>query len=756
MQLISSLRHRFWPAAAAVSLMPSAASTWAQSSSLSTNGADRTQNSDATIKIDSGTLEEITVTARRRSEILQDVPAAVTAFSAEDLQRAGVDSPSDFLNITPGVYFRNNTTAGTSFINIRGVTQSRNAESPVAVVVDGVFLNNPLTFQNQLVDIQQIEVLKGPQGALYGRNAEAGAILVTTTAPSNDYSGYVRGEIGRHSSSNVEAAFGGPIIADRLMFRAVAYHSGTDGFLKNQFLSNTGPGGTTVYGDAASNDGARARLLFLATDQLHLDTRFSYSQTKGGFNDTIFDPSNNGNTEIIHQIPYEPNSPGFTNRRIYDASEKIDFETPYGTLTSISGYNNYAESSGGDALPYSPAAINTQWLINEFKSESEEIRFTSPSDRKFRWLAGGYIQHTDRFFGSSQGVDTGMGIVVIDRTGAQTGSDSVNPALSISADKIWQNSYAAFAQAECDLTDMLELSAALRYDHDQERDTDVAPTKVLGAAGKFNYESGPGGRVRELSFSRPQPKVTLRYRPDADNNLYVTYAEGFKNGGFNPSTVPLAFQSFHEETIRTIETGYKGRFLNNRLSLDAAAYYTRETGVNFLDFIPAIVAQVNVNIEKIQLYGAEASIAARVTDEFTIIAAVTGIKSKIEENSFDPLSVGQRAPAFPNMTGNLTVNWEKPVSRNWSVFARAYDQYTGSLQWDLEGIVKRSPLNLLDLRAGVTRDRDAAPLTIDMYCRNCTNRDYINESVFVSGNIGTVDFPVINAWVWGVEIRKQF
>ena len=704
---------------------------------------------------------DIVVTARRRAESLSTVPAAVTAFTGADLEAIGASKPQDFLAQTPGVFFRTNTTSGTSFINIRGVTQSRNAESPVAIVIDGVFLNNPLAFNNNLVDIAQIEVLKGPQGALYGRNASAGAIIITTRAPTNELEGIVRGSFASHQSYRAEASITGPIVQDKLFFGVTAYAAGTDGFLKNAFLSQPGK---TVYQDPERNIGGRARLIFTPTTAFKADLRFAYSETKGNFNNDVFNPNNIGNNSVL-QIPYTSNILGFNNRKTYDASLKMDYELGGGVLTSVTAYNNLKESGGGDALPYTSDASGTQWLINEYETTSQELRFTSSEGQRFRYLFGGYYQHTDRFRASSTGTDKGMGLIIVDRTGTLSGPTSANPASGgISADKIRQNAWALFGSVAFDITPQLELSGALRYDRDTEEAVNVGPYNG------FNPNGTPianplFGTKRRISFSRAQPKITLRYKPSSGGNIYATFAQGLKTGGFNPQGVRAsALQSnpntpiqdeFGAENTTNYEVGYKTQLFDRRVSLNFSAFLNNIDGANYFDFIPQAANQLNINIDKVQTYGLEGDFTARVTRSLTLAGSVGWLHSEIKKNSVDPTTVGKTAPGSPSITANFSINYEAPISNDWRVVLRGDDQYRGRIYWDTSQKVRNQPVNLIDLRAGLIHGDDENALRMSVFCKNCANTDYVNETLVLSAGI-SVTFPATNTRQFGLEISKRF
>src|SRR5579872_1109143 len=175
---------------------------------------------------------EVIVTARERSEAIQKVPAQVTAFTAAEIEAKGVRNPSDFLSAVPNVTFIATQNAGTSFLVIRGVSQARNSEPSAAIIVDGVPMTQPAEFNQSLLDIQQIEVLKGPQGAVYGRNAIGGAIIITTEQPSDHWQGQALAGYEDGPGYRLQASASGPI-NDQLKIRAAVNYFNTDGHLRN-------------------------------------------------------------------------------------------------------------------------------------------------------------------------------------------------------------------------------------------------------------------------------------------------------------------------------------------------------------------------------------------------------------------------------------------------------------------------------------------------------------------------------------------
>jgi iron complex outermembrane receptor protein len=182
-------------------------------------------------------LEEIVVTARRRAESFQDVPVTITAFSQQDIRDAGIERPQDFVSLTPNVTLVETQNQGTSFITVRGISQARNSEPSVAVIVDGVLMANPSQFTQELFDVQQIEVLKGAQGAVYGRNAIGGAIVITTQQPGEEFDGRFRLGYDSGPGARAQVSGSGPLgDSDTLKYHAALSYYDTDGWIDNTYL----------------------------------------------------------------------------------------------------------------------------------------------------------------------------------------------------------------------------------------------------------------------------------------------------------------------------------------------------------------------------------------------------------------------------------------------------------------------------------------------------------------------------------------
>src|SRR5476651_365481 len=213
-----------------------------------------------------GHLTEIVVTARKREESLQNVPVTEDAFTEQTIKSAGIESPRDLVAMVPNMTLVEVQNAGNSFITIRGISQARNSEPSVAVLVDGVLEPNPYEFDQELFDISQIEVLKGPQGALYGRNAIGGAIIIHTEDPSDHFEGEGKLSVGNGVSEKAQVAVSGPIdSAGTLKYRASLNFYNTDGYLENKYLGQKA--------DPYRDYSGRLRLLWQPSEQWTADLR---------------------------------------------------------------------------------------------------------------------------------------------------------------------------------------------------------------------------------------------------------------------------------------------------------------------------------------------------------------------------------------------------------------------------------------------------------------------------------------------------
>ena len=686
-------------------------------------------------------IEEIVVTARKRDEALTDVPVSMTAFTSQDIVSAGIETPRDVISLTPNVTLVETQNAGNAFINVRGVSQARNSEMSVAVLVDGVLMPNPAQFTQQLYDIQQIEVLRGPQGALYGRNAIGGAITIVTPQPGDELTG--RLELGADSGPGytVRGMASGPIgESETIKFRASASYIDTDGYIDNTFLGEE----ADPYEDVS----ARLRFLYEPSNTFSADFRVSTS---------ILD------TQALYfviaaevddtSIPVRANNAGVNERDIYNASLSLEWSGDAGTFTSITAYDDLEELLTGDqfnfvprdeslinffpigpiitALTGDPVADLSQTQFLESDAWSQEFRFISPAEGRYRWIVGAYAIATDRYISTGNQVDRGNGVFPVfrmPRVSLFVDPTDPSPQLSLLADAQDNFAWAVFGEVAYDFSDTFEASLSLRYDEDTRENTTL--TEPL-----YDPTGGIGivlGEVRERTWDSLQPKLTLRYKPNDDLTVYGGYSRGFRSGGFNQSGVGAAVPEpgvedlFEEQIADTYEVGVKSIFGDGRFSTSISAYHTDFDNAYFFFFDPATSTQNLGGIPETEYVGFELEGNAQFNDYFSGYFGVGYTDSEIKRAA-DPADNGNQAPLVSEYTFNLGGQLRYPVEfagdSAYGVFRIDY-QKIGDTWWDPGNISVRSPVDLVDARLGI---EVVDNWSLMLWAKNAFDEEYNSE-----------------------------
>lgn len=703
--------------------------------------------------------DEILVTARMRTESIQDVPLSITAFSEQQILDAQIDQVGDFIALTPNMTIAQSESAGLNAISIRGITQVRNSEAPVAVVVDGVLQVNSRQFTQELFDVSSIEVLRGPQGALYGRNATGGAIIINTKQPTNEFEAYLRGGYATGKEYLVQGGVSGPIVEDKVFFRIGARYLDRKGYFDNLTLGRKADPyeDITVRGmlnwNIAENFTASLRGAISRVDGTSLN--FQFQQTvylpDGITLDPMvgFDFSIPGDADRVDRT-FRANNLGVDDREIDEISLKLDYDAGFATLTSITSWNRLSEYTSGDQFPYTAALTTfgsvdgTQTQFTDIEAWSQEVRLTSPSDQHFRWMAGFYYIATDRFISSTTGDDRGLGILEVRRQ--PFFADASNPTFSFFGDDNENKAWAVFGNAAIDLAEGLEAAFAFRYDKDK-RTQFVSP---------FNTGGSPGA-VNAASFDKFQPKVTLNYRPTADLSLYGSWGVGFRSGQFNQNGVGVAAAMagvdgvedlVPQEETKTAELGFKSTLFDGRMRLNGALFRTKVENQQYFVFIGAVGAQVLVPIDEVSLYGGEIEAVLRLADGFDAYAAFGVTKSEIDAYSVNPTAVGNKAPYVPETTLNLGGQYRVPLAGAFGLFARADYERRGAQFWDPENSTARSALNLVNLRFGL--EGPDGRWSLIGSAENVTDKEYNSE--FVIPGFSHPAPPRI----WRVDLRYNF
>ena len=483
----------------------------------------------------SGQLEEIVVTARQREERIEDVPVTITAFTQTEIRNAGIERPTDFIAMTAGVSQVQTAEAGDLQVNIRGINTGRDAETNFALVIDGVLQTNPNALNQELSGVTQIEILKGPQGALYGRNAVAGAMILTTRKPGDEWETDITAGYGTDNSYRASIYTGGPLGGD-VKGSLSAYTRNTDGQWKNlrlncddcvDFFEETGVQGRLLFGLGGGDIDFKAKYSKVDSGAINFNAAVSLVDAANALGAPAFNEDPNQ-----HNFRYINNIKPENEQENVNLSIKGDWDLGFATLTSYLAYNdqtNYfltdgtsaafnlytfqfepgqfpvvdtcratndayrldpgyeppffgvpssvwftPEGGGGSGFlpPYGPETCGGyQYQQRDQTDTSIEVRLTSPGDQPLRWVAGAYFADIDRHVVVSQGADLGGKL----RAKAFIPTGGSNPTDLLYDDDFSSKVYAVFGQLAYDVMDNLELALALRYDSEDRSVSNNVP-----------------------------------------------------------------------------------------------------------------------------------------------------------------------------------------------------------------------------------------------------------------------------------------
>lgn len=620
-------------------------------------------------------LEEIVVTAQKRAERLQDVPIQVSVFSEQSIADSGIRATQDFVAYVPNMTFDRSDTYRNSFVVMRGLTQITNADSPVAVVVDGVPQNDQKQFSMRLFDIERIEVLKGPQGTLYGRNAIGGAVNIVTREPSEQLEGFAELSYGNGDQFQGVAGISGPL-GDRVRFRISGDYLTDDGRMDNIFR-----GDEADYVDHDFN--VRARLSFDASEKLSIDLRAQYGEFRGSSNQYSVVFSGDPNDFVDPRYNILPFAEGETE----ELTLKIDAAVGTATLTSITGYTHLTETNRADLDFRNPVESPGGFLGLGFQAGqgqdldvdllSQELRLVSSADQRLRWLVGLYYLQTDKSLRTR---------AFIDLTGETSQID--NPALVIvdTPEANDNQASAAFAQIDYDISDRLTLTTGVRYDRDEREQTNLAT-----------------GVTRTDEFDQWQPKLTLSYKPGKDRTFYATVSTGFRSGGFNAPHVSIP--EFAEETLVNYEIGFKSSWLNGRAQLNGAVFYEQVDDYQYFYVDAATASQIIANIDEVSVTGVELEGMVRLLNGWEAFAAFGYSDSEIEKLAESPEFVGNHTPRNTTWSAVAGVQYRAPFVNGLEWFGRVDVQHYGDKYWQVDNLDVQDPRTYLNLRLGLEGER---------------------------------------------------
>ncbi|GGY90381.1 TonB-dependent receptor [Novosphingobium colocasiae] len=571
---------------------------------------------------------DIIVTAQRRSERLQDIPASISALDSAMLTQSGVADISNVAPRVPGFYAGGFGSARPQ-LYIRGIGTRQfdpGSESSVGVFVDESYLGRTGGVLGSLKDIERVEVLKGPQGTLYGRNTIAGAVNVITKGPTDTFSAEAEAGYGNYDAWNVFGAVSGPIAGDVVKGRIAGWRTKARGYVTNLTTGNH-PQGT-------DNWGGRARLAIEPSSELKIDLIAEIARDTGrSFQGESIGSTLNpngillGKAGLVPEKSDDPYKQYYTtdpeyNRHIDAFTGKLNYSTDLGDFVSVTSYRKLKYTDDRD-FDNTNLDVIQQISAERSKQFSQEFRFVSANDGALSfngavdWILGVYYYkdtsyHQDNFLFGADSVAAG-------------GDD-------LTFGHYKTKSVAVFGQSTFHFTDQLTFTLGARYTEDRKKATLGGRTNDALPLVRANFDvTNPTKK-----FTSFDPKFVLSYQPTRDLNLYVSWSKGFKSGGYQytPLTAAQAGLVFNPETIRAWEAGVKSTWLDGTLRANAAVfqYDYKNLQVSRVVLLPdGSTPSLIDNAGKSKIKGAELDLTIQPVRGFDVTVAYAYTDAKYDE-----------------------------------------------------------------------------------------------------------------------------
>ena len=724
----------------------------------------------------SGADQTVYVTARHQSENAQDVPISLSALTGNSLNRTGSFTLADIQQQVPSLVSYDSNPRNSS-IGIRGlgVTSAQDGmDTSVGVYLDNVYLGRPGMALADLIDVDRVEVLRGPQGTLFGRNSSAGVVNITTSEPSFTRAATVEASFGDFTYNQEKLVLTGPVIDDLAAYRVTAYNTYRAGTINNTQIGGTDNG--------IERGGARLQLLLKLTDGLTARLIGDYSIEDDSANTAVVKSvlprslgasiaqaqralTQTGWTPVASSDTTPINSPQDIRTRQGGVSGQLDWQVGWGTLTSISAYRfwDFDPLQDSDSTPLDIFQVNV--ADTHDRQATQELRLAAKQGA-FSWQTGLFYFHQDlrdHYILHQYGYDAGTYYTDYARLGSPTASAIVVGPGSQYLDDVESHvdSAAAFAQSNWSLTDSLTLTGGLRYTYD--RRTGTARSSTSGAvpvslATPFAYDLAVDGHNLSSLGS-------ISYHLSADTLLYTSYSTGYKAAGLNldSASVPAGGLIVQPEKDTNYEAGIKQTLFQNHLLINADVYWTNLSGLQANYYPPSGAKSYVTNVGKIRARGAEletswvdGNLTLRLSGSFndTVYSSYPNAPCPVGVSGTCDLS-GRRVYEAPRWVGNATAEYE--FAFDWPLRPYILGQY--SYTSNFFGTIDDSPYTeigaygTLNARIGARN----ANYDLSFWVKNAFDKTYFTSVGLASVNAswGVTGVPG-DPRTFGVTLRAYF
>jgi iron complex outermembrane receptor protein len=699
-------------------------------------GATRTLN--FTLQPSIQAIEEVVVTAQNRRQSLQEVPISATAFTGADLEENRITAVQDYADMTPNLTFANSGRRSAADITIRGVSNLGGQNNAYGVYVDGLNMtpsSSDIAINPKLLDVKRIEVLRGPQGTHFGRNAIAGAVSITTKKPHDRFAADVTGKYERFNTGMGSGMINVPI-TDDLYVRANGFYEQSDGYIED-----IGPANNT---NSREEWGGRLAARYEPLSDLTIDVSASHTEFEQGYWTMVPTDAVNPALESILEALDNPGGIREGQGAFPENETKVSTDAPFQSelttttatgraeyrfdtfsLISLTGWIEGSSATKGESDNTSQDII-TEDVEETLDSFSQEVRLQSTGEGAFEWLLGANYANDEtqfivnRFFGDDFPLAPFL---------------PSSPPFQFDDGRTVRvtESYGAFGEVGTSLwDDKLDLLLGLRYTHDDVSSEDesrafsiVTDTDDPNFPGQF-FERETDGSI---SFDDLSPRFAVTYHLAESANVFATVSRGYKAGGFNENQTQ-GEPTFGEEVLWNYELGLKSDLLNRRLRLDATVFYMDWTDlqVNSVDVSTGTPVFDTQNAAEASSQGVEVQLRAVPVDRFEVGGSLGYLDATFDrfpeanvEGEQQDLSGGP-LPRAPDWTASGFARYEYSFTDRFNGFVRGQVSYTGERY---EDIAAREPFfvpsyTIVDVSIGVETDR----LRVSAYVENALDNEH--------------------------------
>ena len=614
-------------------------------------------------------LDELIVSAQKTEENIQDVPISMSVFDAVTIEDRMIDTVEDIAKYTPGLEILG-LSAVKSAPSIRGLYSNYASKSSTAALyVDGIPVTDGTGFDQTLMDIQRIEVLKGPQGTLYGKNAEVGVINVITKKPDNETRGKIKGILGSDNKRELAFNVSAPLVKDKFYISIAGKHYEKDGFLYNTSKNK-------IEDDREHNYG-KVNLRWTPTDNLELSLISSKIKYNNG--------ANTSGLTTDREVSSDLDTFNKSEVMLNALNIKYSFNDKF-SLTSVTAQRNYTEFLAND-FDYLDDDSKKFHILSDstYHTLSQELKLNY-ENKKIKVVSGIFLENSDVDMDKDRDAAWGF-----KKTLENTDTDTIG----------------VFSHLTYDITEKLSVLGGLRYDSIEKHYED--PTQTI-----------------DDDESEISPKIGATYDLKEDVMLYSTISKGYRAGGFNVAAPDGYPKTFGKESLYSYEVGLKGSFLNGRLTYDMAVYYMDITDMQVVVQLNGGTNNIKTNAAKATSMGVESSLQFRITDSLNLFAGVSYNDTSFDEyNDGSQDLSGNKTAYAPEYNFNIGVLY-RAIN---GFYAGADLTGYGEMYLDRTNEYKRGAFELVNTKIGYEQEG----YDIYLYANNLFDEKYDTVDVFDVG-----------------------